>query len=177
MKFNTEYREKANFNGTKLHYIICKVEFSNEERAIIDERGMYDRGVSAPAAEPMPSAVSEFQSGCLKFFGFLIPFGLLVIFASYLAPEHGSATPGWVMLILGTVLCALGWMREKKKWDDANVRYITIRQLLSDPFFQFYDETLRGVKNHEIEVREELAELAAELRSSRAVPEQNTYEL
>jgi hypothetical protein len=177
MQFTTEYRERASLSGSKLHYIICKVEFSNEERAIIDERGMYDVGIEAPPAEPPPSTASGFGSGCLKLFGFLIPIGLLIILTSYVAPDFRSATPGVVMLILGTVLCAMGWMREKKTWDAADFREVTIRQLLSDPFFQIYAHTLEGVKNEEIDVREQLTRLAAELRSSRAVPEQTSYEL
>lgn len=56
-------------------------------------------------------------------------------------------------------------------------RKITIRDLMSDPFFQIYAPTLELVKKQEIEVREQLTKLAAELRSSRAVPEQNSYEL
>jgi hypothetical protein len=177
MQFTTEYRERANLNGSKLHYIICKVEFSNEERAIIAERGMYDIGISAPPAEPLPSTFSDYKSGCLKLFGFLIPIGLLIVLTSYVAPDFRSATPGVVLIVIGTVLCAMGWMREKQTWGAAGVRYITIRKLLSDPFFQIYAPTLERVKNEETGVREQLQKLAAELRSSRAVPEQTSYEL
>jgi hypothetical protein len=48
---------------------------------------------------------------------------------------------------------------------------------MSDPFFQVYALSLEGAKNEEIGVRERLQALAAELRSSRAVPEQTSYEL
>ena len=114
MQYTTEYREKETLTGSKLHYMICKVEFSNEERAIAAERGMYDSGILAPAAEPMPSTVSGMGSGCLKLFGFLIPIGLLIMLSGYVAPEHGSATPGVIILIIGTVLCAMGWMEKRQ---------------------------------------------------------------
>ena len=57
MKLTVAYRDKpaGGFSGTKHHFVAFHTELSNEERAIIQERGLYDHYVSVPSDTPPPT--------------------------------------------------------------------------------------------------------------------------
>ena len=62
MQFTTEYRERASLSGSKLHYIICKVEFS-ERRASHYLRGTRHVGHGRDCCTAGRTATGSTSSG------------------------------------------------------------------------------------------------------------------
>ncbi|MGB7102523.1 MAG: hypothetical protein WBD95_27635 [Xanthobacteraceae bacterium] len=75
MQLTTGHREEisAAFSGNKHHYLSCHITFTNEERAVIDERGLYDRlSILVPADTPPPTRAGNFLSKAMALTGLVL---------------------------------------------------------------------------------------------------------
>ena len=183
MKLTVAYREKpaGGFSGTKHHFVAFHVEFSNEERAIIQERGLYDQFVSVPSDIPPPTRSGDFLAMIMRLIGIiLVPLGALFALLAHLKPQEASAGgPGWTMLIAGVVLFTIGKIKDVRanKRETSPDQNLTYRRLLTTPDFTVYADSLLEAQGFEASVRETLAATAQSIRQSSAVREQTSYEL
>lgn len=184
MRLTTEYREETTgiLKGTKQFFLVCHVEFNQAEKAIAQERGLYDSlSITVPAATPPPTRAGDFVAFGLRLLGIIImPVGLLASCGSGLAHYDSNTVSNWFYLfILGVVLFTIGKLKDRK----ANRRaenpdqILTLRKLLTNPDIIVWAETVQIGKHYEEVVREELQVLAHSIRDNAVVSEQNTYEL
>ena len=81
MKLTVAFRDKpkGGFSGAKHHFVAFHVEFSKEERAIIQERGLYDHFVSVPSDTPPPTRGGDFLAMIMRIIGIIfVPVGLVI---------------------------------------------------------------------------------------------------
>ena len=185
MQLTTGHREEisAGFSGNKHHYLSCHITFTNEERAIIDERGLYDRlSILVPADTPPPTLAGNFLSKVMRGVGIvLVPLGLLFSCVQSVRPDKmpGAGPTPFLMLFGGAALLVAGLWRGRQA-DNRQLydrRTLTLRTLMSNPDFIVYAPTIGELRETEASVREKLAELMQQVRANTAVPEQNTYEI
>jgi hypothetical protein len=184
MKLSTDYREEAGatFKGTKDHYLVCHVEFSEEERAIVQERGLYDQFVLVPSDAPPPTRVGDFKSMLMRVAGIILaPLGLLSCCVQFVKPAAmaGAGLTPAIMLIAGVALFTIGkWKDIQANRREANPdQTLTIRSLLTNPDFVVHAHTPSEAREYEETVREAFGDLAQTIRKSAPVSEKNTYEL
>jgi hypothetical protein len=183
MQLTINYREKEVSYQHKDFYLICDVEFSNEERAVAQERGMWDAVTVFPSPERQPSNFYDFKTRAMRFFGIaLLLIGLMFSCMDGIANKIGrnDPPPVWLTvstLFIGGALIFVAYMRDENYLKAIGFQHLTIRRLATEKKFQVHAESLQQAKEYELQVREKLKELADSLRSSRAIPETNTYEL
>lgn len=184
MQLKTSYREEAvgTLRGTKHHYVVCHVTFSSEERAIIQERGLYDHFIQLPADSPLPTRLQGFGSMAMKIAGIIIfPFALVSSCVTVISPQTGGVSGVLsVPLLVGAIgLFTLGRYRDHKAEQrvESDLQPVTLRRLLTNPEFVVHAYSLEDARAYEATVRDELANLAQRIRENAAVPERNVYDL
>jgi hypothetical protein len=182
MQLTTEYREKAKgLSGSKEYYLVCALEFTQEEQTIIQERGLYDYELYLPASSPPPTRGYDFVSMLMRAVGIaLVPVGLVVSCASSIS----GAPPIITLLALfgfmgGFVLFFVGKNRDKEatKRLEEDYRGYKLRYLMPRVTFQAYAPSITEAQEQETYIRNLLAALKEKLRVSTVVPEKNTYEI
>ena len=182
MKLTTDYREQAvgTLKGSKEYYLVGTVEFTNEERTVAQERGLYDIYVNVPAATAPPTRGGDFLSMLMRFAGLiLIPVGLLYSCVGSLAGSNSAGPLGFLLFLVGIGLFVVGRLRDRAAYKrEANPQQqLSLRRLMDNPHFECHAFTLDEARGFEHEVREALGALAKRLRDNIVVPEKNTYEL
>ncbi len=175
MKLTVAFRDKpkGGFSGAKYHFVSFHVEFSKEERAIVQERGLYDHFVSVPSDTPPPTRGGDFLAMIMRIIGIIfVPVGLIISMV-------GSANLAFLMIVTGIVLFVIGKIKDRTAYKrEANPEQrITFRRMLTNPDCVAYADTLAEAKGMEAEVRDSLSVAAETLRASTAVPDQTSYEL
>jgi hypothetical protein len=182
MRLTTEYREKAKgLSGSKEYYLVCALEFSQEEQTVVQERGLYDYELYLPAPSPPPTRGYDFVSMLMRVAGVaLVPVGLVVSCASSIsgAPPIVSFL-GLCGFLGGIVLFFVGKNRDNEatKRLEEDFRGYKLRYLMPRVTFQAYAPSITEAQEHEAHIRAALAFLAEKLRASTVVPEKNTYEI
>lgn len=183
MQLTIKYREDATSYQHKDFHLICDVGFSNEELAVAQERGMWDISITLPPAERPPTGSYDRKTGCLRLFG--IAFLIMGLVGSCMQSITGvthrtDAPPYWAvvpMAVIGLISIILSYTRDEAGLKIGTEQELTIRDLVSAKSFQVHAYTLAQAKERELEVRDTLKLLADSLRSGRAIPEEETYEL
>jgi hypothetical protein len=181
MQLTTDYREQTTgvLKGTKCFYLNCHVTFTEEERAVIQERGMYDESIDVPADTPPPTRSRDLCAMALRVVGVIaMPVGFLASCATGLAGSNASG-PFFDLFILGVILFVTGKMMDRaaNKREDSPAQQLTLRRLLANPTFVVYAPAIDIAKVYEELVRESLKQVAQTIRASVVVPERNTYDL
>ncbi len=183
MRFNVDYREEATgvLKGSKHYFLVGRVDFTEEEKAIIQQRGLYDEPIQVPTNLPPPTKSKDIRAMLLRIVGIiLMPLGLLSYCAGSLSDgSNGSTTGGFIMLAIGIVCFGFGKFMdmESNKAAVSVFQVLTPRKLLTNPEFLVYGPDLQTAKGFELMVRDKLTEFANFIRDSAVVPEKNTYEL
>jgi len=184
MQLTVRYREKQTSYKHKDFYLICDIEFSNEDLAVASERGMWDTATVLPEADRPVSGFYDFNTRVIRFFGIAaLLIGLMFGCMDGIESKVGrnDAPPVWLTvstLFIGGVLIFVTFSRADRSSQMLYpVQRLTLRQLATDKNFQVHANSLQQANEYEIVVREKLKALADSLRSSRAIPEENTYEL
>ena len=179
MRVTIEHREETTgVTGKGRNYFVdCAVEFSEEEKAIIRARGLFDHGFSMLAAEPLPSQVAYVGSGVIRTIGRLlivvaVVWGIISAFSG-----HGDG-PTPFLLFLGIGLEIYGWMkgRSQDKRIEAPDQTITLGKLMSAGF-KVHALDPAQAKAIDEQVRSELARLKALIAESAEVRARQTFEL
>jgi hypothetical protein len=184
MKLSTEYREETVgvLKGRKDHYLVCHVEFSDEERAVIQERGLYSQFITLPADRGLPTRMGAYGLRAMKVIGMIIaPIGLLISCAIATSPStygaDGTIAFSTLVVGVGLFVYAKYTERQNEKLMDNPEQKITIGSLLTKPDFLVHSYTPAEAQAYEEEVRTTFQSLAYAIRESAPVPEKNTYEL
>ena len=172
MKLTTAFRNKA---------VAFHVDFTNEERAIIQERKLYNQTIAVPSDSPPPTRAGDFLAFGIRLIGIILtPIGALFVVVSLIAPPNAGITPiAWSMLIAGVVLFTWGKMKDVKanKYQANPEQTFTLKRLMLNPDFVVYSPSPLEGKSIETEVRETLSNAAAVIRQNSSVPTQTSYEL
>src|SRR5579863_7011621 len=180
MRLTTEYREKAKgLSGSKEYYLVCALEFTQEEQTVIQERGLYDYELYLPASSAPPTRGYDFVSMLMRAVGIvLMPVGLVVSCAAGLT-QSGGPLSGLALFaaVGGIVLFFVGKNRDKEatKRVEEDLKAYKLRYLLPKCSFQAYASSITEAQEHETYIRGALAFLAEKLRASTVVPEKSTY--
>jgi len=184
MKLTTAFRDKnaGAFTGNKDHYLTCHVEFTHEERAIIQERGLYDYETVVAADTPPPTRSGDFVAMLMRMAGIVLtPLGLLMSCVQSLRPDRMAGAGIWpmFMLVLGVSLFTIGKFKDWKanKRESEPSQRLTLRRLLSNPDFVVYAPSLDIAQVYEQQAREELSRAAQFIRGNAAVPAHTSYDL
>jgi hypothetical protein len=182
MKLTTDYREQTvgTLKGSKEYYLVGTVEFTNEERTVAQERGLYDIYVNVPAATAPPTRGGDFLSMVMRGAGLILtPIGLLYSCAGSLAGSNSAGPLGFLLFFVGLGLFIVGKLRDRaatKRYQNPEQK-LSLRRLMDNPHFECHAFTLDEARSFEHEVREALSALAQRLRDNIVVPEKTSYEL
>jgi len=186
MQLTTEYREEKRgiLTGNKEFFLVCTVAFNDQERAIIQERGLYKYTISVPSDRPLPTRAGDFGSAVMRGAGlFLTIAGLLTSCTAEITKGSGGTDTGVAigvtMLIAGIALFVLGKWRDKQSYArEANPdQTIAVGRLLTNPTFMVHAYTIAEARQYEEEVRAILKQAAEGIRANSVVPERDTHEL
>lgn len=173
MRVTIEHREEAaGVAGRKRHYFVdCTVAFSEEEKAIIKARGLYNESFHVRESKPDPSNLAILSTG-------LPAIGALVIIGSFIAGMAGVRFAAH-MFALGIGLSIYGLWR---RWSvgrrlNQTEQQITIKRLLSHPSFTVYADTPVLAQAYEDSIRDQLVSLKNQIAMSAEVPKARTFEL
>jgi hypothetical protein len=171
MRVTMEHREEAmGITGRKACFVDCKVEFSEEERAIIRERDLYAKHFTIGAATPVPSATSFFSTNMMRLLGrILIIVGLIASFKT----GYGF------LFFIGLGLELYGWFRTKREDTRFNnhEQKITVKQLLNNPTFTVHAGDVGYAKVVDQEIHRHLVDLKTVLKANTEVQAKQTFEL
>jgi hypothetical protein len=173
MRVTIEHRETASgvLGNHKDCYIDCRVEFSEEEKAIIKQRDLYSQGVTVRTSTPMPSRVQFFNTNVIRAVGFILALTGIVL---------GIAGTGFGFLFfVGAGLFIWGFIRtrrEDKRFETAE-QEITVKKLLANPSFTVHGWNPAAAKGLEQDIREELVSLKNLIQNSAEIQAKQTFEL
>lgn len=181
MRVTIEHREVASgvLNNHKDCYLDCTVDFSEEERAIVKARDLYDNGFEIRAATPLPTQTRLFSTGIIRAVGrFTLVAGIgYMIYSSFI---HPATEPlGGLLFVVGLGLEIYGRLRARKedKRVETSEQNITIGQLLNNPKFTVHDWNPAAAEGIEQDVRERLVGLKNLIRNSAQIQAKQTFEL
>ncbi|PIT02751.1 hypothetical protein TSA1_19825 [Bradyrhizobium nitroreducens] len=173
MRVTIEHREEAvGVTGSnKECYVDCKVEFSEEERAIIKERDLLREGFTVRTSTPLPTPTQFVSTGVLRVVGrILMITGVILGIAG---------TNFGFLFFVGMGLEIYGWvrMRRQDKRLESDEQTITVKQLLANPAFTVHAWNAGYAKSIEDEIRQHLVALKALIQNSAQLPASQTFEL
>jgi len=180
MRVTIEHREEsAGVTRRKRNYFLdCKVELSEEERAIVKARGLQDQSFPIDAATPDVSNAAFIGTGFIRGVGgLLIGGGIMLIYFVFFTSWAGPLM-GW-MIFIGIALSAYGWIREnRQEWrDNRPKQQIKLGRLMSRPAFTVYSPDPSYAKHLEEEIRTHLAAMKQLLAESAEIKAKQTFEL
>lgn len=175
MRVTIEHREQAAgvLKNHRESYIDCRVEFSEEEKAIIKARDLYRNGFSAWAATPLAGKPAVIGTGLLRILAPLLAIiGLIWGFA-------GGGNLAGLLLFAGIGLFLYGWIagRKQDKRAGNDEQQITIKRLLGNPSFTVYAFDPAAAKGYELQLREHLQNLKDLLINSAQIQGKQSFEL
>jgi hypothetical protein len=172
-------QEDGLFPNKKLHYVDCTVLFSEEEKAIIIERGLDRHYIETDSGIPPPSGSQRALGPLLKVLAPCVFLGGCVAGLGMTIGGNGSggAVTGisWIAA-LALFLGALAFKRHVRVAEQPK-QTITLGRLLINPNFSAYAlDNARG-KALDQEIRETLTRLKEGLLVNRDIRETETFEL
>jgi hypothetical protein len=180
MRVTVEHREETTgvIGSKKDCYVDCKVEFSEEERAIIKERDLYREAFTVRTSTPVPTEAAYFGVAAMRTIGrFMIMGG--AAYSIYEGLAHVPTNYGGPIFFIGIGLEIYGWVRGRKqdKRIESSEQRITIKQLLSNPAFTVHAWNAGYAKGIEEEIRQHLVGLKGLIKDSAQLQAKQTFEL
>src|SRR5215831_7941598 len=129
MRVTLEHREETmGLTGRKECFIDCNVAFSEEEKAIIRTRDLYDQGFTVRTSTPVPTQTAVVSTGVLRLIGRIL---IVVGFIASFKTDYGF------LFFIGVGFEIYGWLRTRRedKRLESNEQRITIKQLVNNPKF------------------------------------------
>lgn len=174
MRVTLEHREETSgiTGNQKDTYIDCTVLFSEEEKAIVRQRNLYDQSFQIDAATKLDSSASFVGSGVLRVVG------ILMVIAGVIAGIAGSSLGG-LLFFVGAGIGIWGWLRGRKQ--DKRVanpqQDISIKTLLNNPKFTVHAGTPAFAKVVDDEIQQGLKRFKLLISQSAELKEKQTFEL
>lgn len=181
MRVTIEHREEsAGLNGsTKHHYVDCAVEFTEEEKAIIQARDLYNHNFTVGPAIPISSGAAFIGSGLLNSLGRLGVVGGLIL--GLLSPFFGGATgtiAGFcIFLGAGAWAYAAFVMRQQNKRVENPDQLIKVKDLVDRGRFTVYASSPAGAHAIDDDIRGALANTKQLITASAELKSKETFEL
>jgi hypothetical protein len=173
MRVTIEHREESTgvIKDHKDCFVDCKVEFSEEERAIIKERDLYREGFTVRTSTPLPTKTQFFSTNIMRVVGRVLMIGGLI--AGIAGSNFGF------LFLVGAGLEIYSWLRKRRedKRFENDEQTITIKQLLSKPTFTVHAWNAGYAKTIEEDIRGHLVGLKNLLSSSAQLGTKQTFEL
>ena len=173
MRVTIEHREQAQgvVSNRKECYVDCKVEFSEEERAIIKERDLYREGFTVRTSTPLPTKAEFLSTGVMRFIGRILMIAGVILGI--------AGTNFGFLFFVGAGLEIYGFVRTRREDQrfENDEQTITIKQLLSNPSFTVHAWNAGLAKTIEEEIREHLVALKGLIQSSAQLQPRQTFEL
>jgi hypothetical protein len=181
MRVTIEHREATGgvMQNRKESYIDCTVQFSEEERAIIQARDLYREGFIVRTSTPLPSQGSTLGTGLMRGFGPLLIVGGLLYGMIVEGLAHAPTNFGAPVLFLGIGLTVFGFLRSRKedKRFESDEQHVTVKRLLNNPSFTVHAWNPAIAKNLDEEIRGHLAALKNVIQNSAQIRAKQTFEL
>ena len=156
------FNEVADFTGTaRNYYIDCHVIFSEEEQAIVRERGLNHFAIKTNSELPMPTFAQGVVADLLRTLGpviMLAAFGLLVT-TQYTAPA-------WLFVFVGALSWLYGLYRTRQILKYEMERFVTLAHLLDDPKLRIWAKDPPWSKALADKLRADLVEIKAKIMAS-----------
>ena len=159
-------------------FVDCEIKFSEEERAIIQYRGLGDQAIQLPTGIPhgsgiSPGSIPSRLAGCISAFGLVL--GVVFVLAGIAVPA--MLAMGIVLLLAGGGIFVFVRSGNVRRVASYQPQIITLQQLLSNPVFTIAAADLNEAHSHEAIIRSVLAELKAFLDGNAEIKEVETFEL
>jgi hypothetical protein len=176
MRVTLDHRQAAS-GGDKHHFIDCSIEFSQEERAIIKQRGLHEHGFTVPSANPIPTNARIRNMFFVRILGVVLVVAAITMrFGGFSANVSGLAG---VVAGLGIAAWVYGvWVdRRMGKAIDNPEQRVEISKLLNGSGFTVAAVSAAHAKTLESEIREHLATLKTFIAENAALPGKQTFDL
>lgn len=181
MRVTIEHREEsAGLTGsTKHHYVDCRVEFSEEEKAIIKARDLNNHNFTVGPATPISSGAAFVGSGALNSLGRLGVIGGFVL--GFLSPLIGGASgtiAGWCIFLgaIAWIYAAVVMRRQEKRVTDPD-QIIKLKDLVNRGSFTVYASSPAHAQDIDEEIRSDLTYAKQLITASAEIKAKQTFEL
>jgi hypothetical protein len=175
MRITIEHRESVSgvLATHKDCYIDCEVQFSEEEKAIIKHRHLYDQGFTVRASTPLPERSSVLGTGLMR------AVGPIMIVVGVIWGIAGGGVPTGLLVFAGIGLVVYGWLRSRKedKRFETSEQEVTVKQLLGKPTFTVHAWNPAAAKGLDQDIRENLAALKRIIDDAAEIKAKQTFEL
>jgi len=173
MRVTIEHREAASgvLGNHKDSYVDCKVEFNEEERAIIKERDLYGDGFTVRAATKLPTVTTFWSTNLMRVIGRFMMIGGVVLGL--------AGTNFGFLFFVGAGLEIWGWLRTRRedKRFETSEQQVTVKQLLNNPSFTVHAFNPAIAKGIEEDLRKNLVALKEVIQNSAQIQAKQTFEL
>jgi hypothetical protein len=174
MRVTIEHREETSglLRNHKECYVDCTVEFSDEERAIIKTRDLYNNSFDVRTSTPVVGDVAFYGFALLRIPArFMIMGGLVCIVF--------NVEPWGYLFFVGVPLEIYCWWTQRKqdKRMDSDQQRITIKRLLTNPHFTVHAWNAGAAKGVEQGIREHLLDMKGNITTSAQLQTKQTFEL
>jgi hypothetical protein len=172
MRVTIEHREEtAGATGSKRNYFVdCTVQFSEEERAIIQARGLYDHHIVVDSALPPRSGAHFVGAGFLR--GFAPITGIAGFVIMFFSEGLGA-----FLIFLAIGMFVAGFFMDRRDVGPGEPQQITMRRLLNNARFSIYAADPASAKVIDADLREKLSNLKSLLTGSAEISAKQTFEL
>jgi hypothetical protein len=173
MRVSIEHREEAaGVSGTKRNYFVdCEVQLSEEERAIVRSRALYDHNFIVGGAAPPRSGKHFYGAGVLRGFA---PLTMLVGVGFWI---FHPPPLGGILFFVGLAMLIAGFVMDRKPVGDSPEQRITFKRLMEQPRFTIYGVDPANAKRIDDELRQQLAGMKELLVESVEIRAKQTFEL
>jgi hypothetical protein len=175
MRVTIEHREATSglLGNRKDTYIECRVDFSEEEKAIIAARDLYRSGFTVRTSTPLPTQTAMLGSGLMR------PVGVVMMIVGVVWGIAGGGTPTGLLFFGGLGLFIFGWLRTRKEDHrlETSEQEITVKKLLADPSFTVHAWNPAAAKSLDEDIRNDLAGLKQTISASADIQAKQTFEL
>jgi hypothetical protein len=172
-------QETAGLAGNKCRfYVDCDVRFSEEEKAIIRERGLGERAITLPPAFPQGSGVDpdSVRSSLLRFASRgCVVFGLITTAVGE-AMKFGAGL-GVLIMLGGFGIFVFRKSAEGRNETSYSDQTISLARLVANPVVTVYAGDLNEAEFVDGKIRSELSYLKGFLTGNTRVKEVETFEL
>jgi hypothetical protein len=173
--------ETAGIGGQKRNYFVdCEVLFSEEEQAIIRNRGLSDNYIVAESATPTGSGIPDYTlpNTALRTLARLCVVATPILFV--IAGTTGNGGLGFFSLALPFIAFGIFVFRkvgERKSNESFAKQNISVHQLLLHPHFTVYAPNPVLARSYDDDIRDQLSTLKNLMVASADIRTKETFEL
>ena len=180
MRVSIEHKEQTSgvTGARKDTYVVCTVLFTEEEKAIIKQRDLYQNSFSVDAATKLDSSLSFVGSGVIRIVGVVMTIGGFIV-GMVIGLAHGDPSLPTFIMFAGIGVAIWGWLRGRKQ--DKRIenprQEISIKKLLHNPTFTVHAGTPAYAKAVENGIRDGLKTFKYLITQSAELREKQVFDL